>query len=743
VSVKTASVGVVIVNANAGAHLAHTLETVLAQTAQPARVVVVDNASTDGSLDGLEDRFPSVEFVRSPENLGFAAGNNLAVAALDDCEFVALLNPDAFPAPDWLETLLEAAASHPEHAVFGSRLVLDGDPNVLDGSGDVVHVSGLAWRRDQGAPATVDRPSGETFSACAAAALYRRAAFVEVGGFDESFFCYYEDTDLAFRLRLAGHGCLYVPEAVARHVGSATTGLLSDFTIYHSARNQLWAYLKNMPSLLFWLYLPQHLLVTALTVLAYATQGRGRAALRGKRDALRDLRRVLAERRRIQRNRKVGVWALRRAMAHGVAGFVVVFFNRRREWRRHGGVAPADALPSRPALDHVDGLRALAALFVVFHHAWLTVWPNVLQTHLPAVGSAARPLAYGHFAVTVFIVVSGFCLGLPVARNRRLSGGALGFLRRRARRILPPYYAAVGLSLLLIWTLIGTRTGTHWDISVPVDGRGYAGAAFLVDNVLGGGQVNHVLWSVALESQIYLVFPLLVLCWLRFGVGWAGAAAGALAAALAGLVAVVPTLGPFQLSGLTPWFLALFALGMVGAAIAEAPSTRLRTLFARGPWRALAVLSALAVVVVCTVLGRQRAFAHIAALDFVVGAATVSLILAAARSPQGLAQRLLSARPLLLLGGFSYSLYLIHAPLLQVEWEYFFQPYGLDPSQTFLGLVLVGVPLTVGAAYLFFLAVERPFLSAAHRARLRRPAAPERAGTPAPMPLPVAQGEPL
>jgi GT2 family glycosyltransferase len=331
---SSGGVGVVIVNKNAGPHLAHVLESLEGQTVAPRRIIVVDNASDDGSLDGLDARFPSVEFMRSAENLGFAAANNLAVRMSDDCEFVALLNPDAFPEPKWLETLLAAAAAHPECAVFGSRLVLADDDGTLDGTGDEYHVSGTAWRRDQGASAHVERPEGETFSACAAAALYRREAFLAAGGFDETFFCYYEDTDLAFRLRLAGHRCLYVPGAVARHVGSATTGLLSAFTIYYSSRNQEWAYAKNMPRLLLWLYLPQHLLVSALTTLSYALKGQGRAALLGKRDALRDLGPVLAERRRIQADRVASSRELRDAMTRGGAVYALPFVIRARERRR-------------------------------------------------------------------------------------------------------------------------------------------------------------------------------------------------------------------------------------------------------------------------------------------------------------------------------------------------------------------------------------------------------------------------
>lgn len=341
----------VVVNRNAGAHLARTLEAIAGQTVAPHRVIVVDNASDDGSLDGLEARFPWVEVVRSDENLGFAAGNNLAVRMCGDCDFVALLNPDAFPEPGWLQTLLAVADAHPECAAFGSRLVLDGDRGTLDGAGDEYHVGGIAWRRDQGAPVTVERPQGESFSVCAAAALYRRDAFLAVGGFDEDFFCYYEDTDLAFRLRLAGHRILSVPEATAYHVGSATAGLLSSFTVYHSARNQLWTYVKNMPGPLLWLYLPQHVLVSVLTTIVYTLGGRGRAAVAGRRDALLGLPRVLAQRRRIQASRTATSAELRRAMATGAAGYMHPLAIRVREWtRRRAATRAADGAARRAAL---------------------------------------------------------------------------------------------------------------------------------------------------------------------------------------------------------------------------------------------------------------------------------------------------------------------------------------------------------------------------------------------------------
>ena len=329
-------VGVVIVNYNTGGYLDRALECLLAQTSPPDRIVVVDNGSDDGSVEDLASRFPSVEVVEPGKNLGFAAANNLGVARCVDCELVALLNPDAFPEPAWLATLVAAAARHREFAVFGSRLLDDADDRFLDGTGDCYHVNGVAFRRDGGAVADVDRETGETFSVCAAAVLYRRNAFVAVGGFDESFFCYYEDTDLAFRLRLDGQRCLYVAEAVARHVGSVTAGLTSEFTVYHSARNQTWTFVKNMPGPLLWLYLPQHLLLSALIVLRALPQRRVRAAFAGKRDAVRGLPPLLRKRRRIQSNRRVGALEVRRTMSRGLGVYFLplVLFARARRRRR-------------------------------------------------------------------------------------------------------------------------------------------------------------------------------------------------------------------------------------------------------------------------------------------------------------------------------------------------------------------------------------------------------------------------
>lgn len=298
-------VAILIVNYNSAGLLPRCLEALSRQEERGFRTIVVDNGSTDGSADELERLFPQLELVRAGRNLGFAAANNLAASHARNCRWLVTLNPDAFPEPGWLAALLAAASVHPQFAMFQARLVAEADHSRLDGVGDVYHVSGLHWREAHMKRASLahDRMR-EIFSPCAAAAMYRRDAFDEVQGFDEDFFCYAEDVDLGFRLRMAGHRALYVPHAVVYHVGSATTGRRSDFSVYYGQRNLVWAFVKNMPGPLLFLFAPIHLAVNLAAIVVLAMRGQGGVTFRAKVDAVRGLRRMLAKRRVIQPRRK-------------------------------------------------------------------------------------------------------------------------------------------------------------------------------------------------------------------------------------------------------------------------------------------------------------------------------------------------------------------------------------------------------------------------------------------------------
>jgi GT2 family glycosyltransferase len=300
-------VSVIIVNWNGERFLGRCLAALMDQTVKPHEIILVDNASSDRSVE-IAQRFPLVRLMALDQNTGFARGNNLAIkAASKESEWIALINPDAFAKPRWLEALLVAAESNPGFDAFGSMLVNAVDPRVLDGAGDAYHMSGLVWRMGHGSPVpTSAENEREVFSPCAAAALYRRSALHEIGGFDEDYFCYVEDVDLGFRLRLAGYRCLYVPQSVAHHVGSGTSGgQHSDFAMYHGHRNLVWTFVKDMPGFLFWLLLPLHVLLNLVSIIWFALRGRGGVILRAKRDALLNLPKMWRKRQRIQNIRVV------------------------------------------------------------------------------------------------------------------------------------------------------------------------------------------------------------------------------------------------------------------------------------------------------------------------------------------------------------------------------------------------------------------------------------------------------
>ncbi|MBO6783521.1 MAG: glycosyltransferase family 2 protein [Alphaproteobacteria bacterium] len=289
--VETPAVSVIIVNHNAGAYLARCVVSLRAQTRPDFEALIVDNGSTDDSLAlaqaELSDdpRFTVIE----GRNIGFAAGNN-AGAARAKAPLLATLNPDAFPEPDWLETLIAAADTHPDVDMFGSTQIDAGDPSRIDGAGDRYFVGGIPWREQTDTRIQEHRTDGktvyETFAPCAAAALFRTGPFREVDGFDPRFFCFVEDVDLAFRLRLRGSICLQVIGARVLHVGGGAGGGNSDFARYHGTRNLIWCFFKNMPLALLLPVLPIHLAILLLLAAKGTARGDAGPTLRGIRDGL-------------------------------------------------------------------------------------------------------------------------------------------------------------------------------------------------------------------------------------------------------------------------------------------------------------------------------------------------------------------------------------------------------------------------------------------------------------------------
>ncbi len=383
----------------------------------------------------------------------------------------------------------------------------------------------------------------------------------------------------------------------------------------------------------------------------------------------------------------------------------------------HSLPAQTAAPPARLRLNFLDGLRGGAALYVVIAHLYsVTAYGDggrVATSLPPAFVWATRGLCFPHYAVAVFIVLSGFCLMLPVARAKdcRLPGGLLGFARRRARRILPPYYVALSFVLLIIVAshrLVKHTSGGATDLSAAD-----IGAHFLLFHDLFSRysmQIDIPLWSVAWEWQIYFVFALLLLpVWRRFGSAWTVVVGFAL-----GFLPLLVLPAASNLSWTSPWYLGLFALGMAAADVLcgpDSPAGR-RLKDARFLNSSVGILAAGLVVLATVQPPWFQSFYWVG--DTYVGLLAVLFILACAAPDQSgwlrkTGVRVLESRPMMTLGAFSYSLYLVHFPIL-IKMQDILHKHGTPHLAQFFLLLFVGAPLCLGLAYLFHLAFERPFM---------------------------------
>ena len=311
---------VIVINFNSGVYLTDCLIALKRQRYNNFQVIVADNASDDQSFtkarrtveaddEASDGRF---RFVPLSKNFGFAKSNNLMVSRVET-PFIALLNPDAIPDPEWLGNLVNAANSHPSVAMFGSTQVRLHNRSRYDGVGDNYLAIGVPWRGGYGHPISSLREVYEVFSPCAAAAVYRTDAFRKAGGFDESYFCYVEDVDFGFRLRLLGHKCLQVADAVVHHAeGASSSG--KQFAIYYGTRNMTWTFVKNMPGPIFFPLLPLHLLLLVMLVVRAVFRGQAGPTIRAIVASIRSLPRCWQVRRGIQSGRIAPIRDIARAL---------------------------------------------------------------------------------------------------------------------------------------------------------------------------------------------------------------------------------------------------------------------------------------------------------------------------------------------------------------------------------------------------------------------------------------------
>jgi peptidoglycan/LPS O-acetylase OafA/YrhL len=365
-------------------------------------------------------------------------------------------------------------------------------------------------------------------------------------------------------------------------------------------------------------------------------------------------------------------------------------------------------------LDYLDGLRGMAALYVVMYHASDASWAGGPLPRIVSIG--LKSLVYGHFAVAVFIILSGYCLMLPVARasDRQLRGGSWDYLRRRARRILPPYYAAL-LATLLLMKLVPQmqfRSGTYWDGALPAFNRDVLLSHFVLIHNLSPQwywKIDPPLWSVATEWQIYFFFPFVLLpLWRRFGLTTA-----VVVGVLLGLAPHFLLPQGWNLDGAAPWYLGLFGIGMGAAIINFAQDKQAQTLRDRIGWGPAVTIQFVLLVAVALAKGRWW-WGHLCAADTQVGLFTASLLIyctqrSQSAAPSGLL-RLFEARLAIVLGTMSYSLYLIHAPLLAAL-HIPLSHLNVSPSTRMAVMLFIYVPLVTLLAYIFHLVFERRFMA--------------------------------
>ncbi len=368
-------------------------------------------------------------------------------------------------------------------------------------------------------------------------------------------------------------------------------------------------------------------------------------------------------------------------------------------------------------LHFLDGIRGLASLYVVlFHEATAkVVVPPKLS---PVLHFVHAWCGLGHFSVVVFIVLSGFSLMLPISRSgeTRLVGGFSRYLRRRARRILPPYYAALVLSAGLIVAANGasSRFGGKRIDAAALSMGSLVSHVFLFQNARFDWvyRINGPMWSVSTEWQLYFVFALGLLPLFRF--------AGPIPTVIVGWI--VGSLPFFLLPPdsnffwACPWFMGAFALGMLGASLGFSPA---RSAFHTSPSALWDWVTAGTVAFLLIALVSRRADTWpLPFIDLIVSLATFSGINACVErslrgeAPSSPAIRLLGSAPLRSLAGFSYSLYLIQHPLIRL-FERVLERLHIGSNASFLLLLMCGTPMVMLAAWVFSLGFERPFTRSA------------------------------
>jgi GT2 family glycosyltransferase len=321
------TISVIIPNWNGKDFLEDCLCAMRRQTFRDFETILVDNGSTDGSVEYVRTQFPEVTLLALPNNLGFTGGN-IAGYAEASGSLITLLNNDTEAHPSWLEEIYKASQAYPGAGSFASKMMYFDQRERVENCGFDLGIAGTAV--DLGR----DEPDGpewtqprKVFGACGGAVAYRRCMLEEVGFLDPDFVMIYEDADLSFRAQLRGHECVYVPGAIVYHRYRVTISKAPSRQVYYSQRNIELVYLKNMPLGLILQSAPQRLLYEVGAAIYFSKQGAGSAFFRAKLDVLKLLPSILRKRTQIQEGKTVTNSQMRAMLRKGI------FFRKWKKFR--------------------------------------------------------------------------------------------------------------------------------------------------------------------------------------------------------------------------------------------------------------------------------------------------------------------------------------------------------------------------------------------------------------------------
>lgn len=297
---------IIIVNWNNKNKLIKCLESLKRQSDRRFEVIVVDNGSSDGSVDALRKHFSTIRLVALNKNYGFSKANNVGFQYVESKYFITL-NNDTVVARDWFAQMVEAMDARPEAGLAASKMLLFRQPEIIDRIGDSYTLAGAGVLKGRGnrTKANNEEKIQYVFGACAGAAMYRTSMIRQIGLFDEDFFLLYEDVDLSFRAQLNGYKCIYVPQAVVYHHCSNKIGHDSSTSVYYGHRNLEWVYFQNMPISLLLLTLPLHFIYDLCALIFFFLKGHFIVYLKAKIDATKGIKKLIRKRKIVQKEKSV------------------------------------------------------------------------------------------------------------------------------------------------------------------------------------------------------------------------------------------------------------------------------------------------------------------------------------------------------------------------------------------------------------------------------------------------------